>query len=602
MQALLFWGWLWGMGVLMLGCQSAPPQVAEPAAASDTLATLFEAYEAIGFAPVVRNDKAARAWADSTLAGLTLEEKIGQLFIVHLLERDVERLKRGQQVAAVSEYGVGGFLVSRVLGPNEVLEATQTLQQQSRLPLFFAADYERGVGRFANALTELPANMSLGATRDTLWAAVAGRLTAIESRAIGVNWLFAPVADVNNNPANPIINIRSYGENPEQVGQMAAAFVHQTEAYGVLTTLKHFPGHGNTSVDSHSRMGTISGTYSSFLATEIAPYREVLAAPQPPGAIMTAHLWASAVDAEPLPATFSRNVLTHLLRDTLGFDGIVVTDDVRMGALRNTFSRRERTLRPLLAGADVILTPADLAASIQLVKTAIEQGDLTEARLDQSVRRILMAKARIGLHRKRLVGGEPLTNLLRKPLGEPLAEAIAAEAITAVKTHAVLPLHVQQNIGVVHLTNYRGSTSIAAAMDSLDAALGLGDGAARVDEATTPVARARIRQQMKEKDVIVLALYLRLRSGRGDAGLPAREEAFVRDLIALDVPVVLVTFGNPYAVSTFLDADAHVVGYDQTIATVKAMARVLQGNALPTGRLPITVTPYRFGSGLPSLQ
>lgn len=602
MIVLRFKGWIGGLLICMLASCEPPPKAPKASTAADTLGALFSDYTALGFQPMPREIQRERAWADSMLQALTLEEKIGQLFIVHLHERDIQRLKRGLSVSAVSQYGVGGFLVSRILAPTDVLEATQALQQQSALPLFFAADYERGVGRFANALTELPANMALGATRDTLWASVAGRLSAIESRAIGVNWLFAPVVDVNNNPDNPIINIRSYGEDPTLVGQMAAAFVHQAEAYGVLTTLKHFPGHGNTSVDSHSRMGTISGTYRHFLATEIAPYHEVLTGLQPPAAVMTAHLWASTLDPEPLPATFSQNVLTHLLRDTLQFEGLVVTDDIRMGALRNTFSRRERTLRPLLAGVDVILTPADLVASVQLVKDAVERGELTEERLNQSVHRILVSKAGIGLHRQRFTDAGYLSTLLRQPLGEPLAEAIAEQTITAVQAHPALPLQASQKVGVVHLTNYEGSASIAAAMDTLAVHLAPVAASVQMDAATNPNTRARALEQMKDMEVIVLALYLRLRSGRGNAGLQAHQELFVRQLIALDVPVVLVTFGNPYAISTFAMAEAHIVGYDQTIATVKAMAAVLKGASLPQGRLPITITPYRFGTGLPSLH
>lgn len=595
-------GWLGLSLVFVAGCMQAPSQTPATPTAVDTLATLFEAYTTLGWQPVTMDQASAERWADSTLATLSLDEKIGQLFIVHLLDRDVERLRQDQSVPAVSTHGVGGFLVSRLIDPTDLLDATQALQRQSKLPLFFAADYERGVGRFANTLTELPANMALGATRDTLWGAAAGRLTAIESRAVGVNWLFAPVADVNNNPANPIINIRSYGEDPALVGHMAAAFVHEAEAYGVLTTLKHFPGHGNTSVDSHSRMGTIAGSYASFMVTEVAPFRHVLTQTQPPAAVMTAHLWAQALDEEALPATFSPNVLTHLLRDTLQFNGLIVTDDVRMGALRNTYSREARTLRPLRAGSDVILTPADLAASMGIIKTAVQRKRLTEKRLSQSVRRILVAKARIGLHQQRFTNAQHLEALMSRPLGEPLAERIATQAVTALKTHPSLPLDTTEQIGLVHLTNYEGSESISAAMDTLETALSPLATTHRLDDEPSAVTQARIKDAVHDVDVIVLALYLRLQSGRGKAGLRPQQTALVQDLLALDVPIVLVTFGNPYAVTTFADADAHLVGYDQTMATIKAMADMLTGQAEPQGQLPITVEPYRFGAGLQTLQ
>src|SRR5690606_24829544 len=197
---------------------------------------------------------------------------------------------------AVQDMGVGGFLVPRLLDPEEVFEETQRLQAATPVPLFFAADYERGTGRFNNALTELPSNMALGATRDTVLAAAAGRLTAIESRALGINLLFAPVVDVNNNPDNPIINIRSYGEDPALVGAMATAFVREAQRHGVLTTLKHFPGHGNTTTDSHARMGTVGSDFAELDSIELRPYRDVLTGPHPSAGVMTAHLWVPALD------------------------------------------------------------------------------------------------------------------------------------------------------------------------------------------------------------------------------------------------------------------------------------------------------------------
>ena len=581
------------------GTDAAASDVAAPTDAPDPVTRFFETHGMPSPAPPVFDAEAAAFWVDSLMAALTREEKIGQLFIVDLPVRGRDRLREAEALTAVRAYGVGGFLVRRLMPPRAVFEAARTLQKAAAVPLFFAADYERGVGRFDNALTELPSNMALGATRDTLLAAVAGRLTAVESRAVGVNLLFAPVVDVNNNAENPIINIRSYGEDPDLVARMAGAFVHEAEAGGVLTTLKHFPGHGNTSVDSHTHMGIVGGDAGALGRVELRPYREVMARPHPAIGVMTAHLWTPAFDPEPTPATFSRRLLHDLLRDSLGFEGFVVTDDVKMGALRGTYPLAERVVRPLEAGADVILTPEDLPAAIRAVKDALRSGRITAKRLDASVRRILRAKARAGLYAASPVDASALDTLLARPYGAPVARAISERAVTLLRTSPALPLHPRRRVALVQLSNYRGAESIGAAMeafaDTLAPAYLVHE---RFDREPAAAESSKILAAAREADVVVVALYLRLRSGRGEAGLSPGQDAFVRRLLALEAPVVLVVFGNPYAVTTFSGADAHLVAYDQTLASVRAAAGVLRGALHPQGRLPITVHPYPYGSGL----
>jgi len=535
------------------------------------------------------------AWVAATLESMTLEEKIGQLFITHLNGGGTAPL------SAVEANHVGGFLVPRLLEPRDVFAHVERLQEHARVPLFFAADYERGVGRFSDALTELPSNMAIGATRDPSLAAAAGRLTAIESRAIGVNMLFGPVLDVNNNPDNPIINIRSYGEEPELVGRMGASFVAEAQSHGLATTLKHFPGHGNTAVDSHTRMGVIEGDRAALEATELRPYRIVLGGESPSAAVMTAHLWIRAFEPEPLPATFSPVVLSGLLREEMGFHGIVVTDDVRMGALQTDYDVTERILRPLEAGADIVLTPEDLPRAIAIVKEGVRSGRITEARVDASVRRILTAKAAGGLHAAAMPERERLDVLMEEPKGAHIAKAIAERSITLLKSSTALQLQNAAEMSIIHLTNYRGSESIAAAMDLLDASFGVEE-SARYD-ADPPAREAQaLLARSAESDVVVLALYLRLQAGRGEAGLLPEQASFVHRLLERDVPVVLVTFGNPYAASTFRSADAIVVAYDQSLATIRAAARVLSGEQPAQGRLPITVEPFPRGSGTDAVR
>jgi beta-N-acetylhexosaminidase len=565
-----------------------------------SLDSLFSDYDREVVALLRPDTTGAASWVDSMMASMTLDQKIGQLFILNLPAPPSSRSRKDRAMEAVEDHAVGGFLISRTMDPRDLFEASHRLQERSSVPLFFAADYERGVGQHDNNLTEWPSNMGIGATRDLLYAAAAGRLTAIESRAVGVNMVLAPVVDVNNNPQNPIINIRSYGEDPTLVGEMASVFVHEAQSHGVLTTLKHFPGHGNTSVDTHSRMGTVPGDRHTLESVELFPYRVILSKAERPTAVMSAHLWIPALDEEPIPATFSRNALHHLLRDTMQFDGLVITDDVMMGALQNEYTLNERILYPLRAGADMVLTPSGLDESVRSVRRAVDRGDYPESQIDRSVRRILQAKTRAGVHRQPSPNRALFEYILALPRGQPLAQHAADRAATLLKNEGALPLRRTGRVLLVQFTNRENSPSIDAAMDLLTDEL----------EHTTEVVehrfgstlsasdRRRVEADAQDADVIVVSLYLRLVAGRGDAGLYPEQRELVRALADLQPPTVLTTFGNPYAVMSFEDADALLIAYEQSLASVRSVARILRGEQMPRGRLPITVGPFPFGSGL----
>ena len=292
--------------------QRAARLAAKRQAAIDSLLAPY-----VGLVPerILPSEAEVNYWADSVLATLSLDEKIGQLFVVDLKASWLVGARSLEQVAR--DWGVGGFHVPRNMAPRTVLSHTNRLQRVAKVPLFFTADYEQGVGQPSNNLAELPASMALGAAASDLLAEAAGAVTAMEARATGVNVLFAPVADVNNNPANPIINTRSFGENPALVGRMAAAFTRGAQRHGALATLKHYPGHGNTNIDTHVMFGTVRGTWEDLLETELAPYKVALA--ERPGLVMTAHLWVRGLDESEMPATFSSRAIADVLRDSLGF-------------------------------------------------------------------------------------------------------------------------------------------------------------------------------------------------------------------------------------------------------------------------------------------
>ena len=533
-----------------------------------------------------RDTTGAAKWVEETLSSMTLRRKIGQLIVARLALDRTDAQPRSSDTRAVTEHGVGGFLISRILPPERVAEEAARLQSLSDVPLFIAADYERGVGRFANNFTELPSAMAIGASRDTVAAEAAGRLTAVECRAIGVNLIFAPVVDVNNNPDNPIINIRSYGSDPELVASNANAFVRGAASAGVMTTLKHFPGHGNSEIDTHTSIATIDGSIESITATELRPY-ELAVETQDVPAVMVAHLRVPALDSAPVPASMSPKVM-RFLRAMVGDRTVLFTDDVRMGALQNDFPLARRAVGPLLAGADVILTPEQIAPAIDAIERAVRDGRVSVGRIDQSVRRVLAAKAALGMHRGAGPDFELMNDLAVLPYGQAIADSIALESLTWYRGSNQRADRGGRQL-LIQLSNFAESESIDEAMRVLANELAIpGSDELRVVGAPSPRDLSWPGRQQDYAGVTV-ALHLRLRSGRGSAGIVDGQQELLDRVFALGVPTTVLVFGNPYVADDLPAAERVLIGYDQTVATVTGAARVLAGEADATGVLPVAL-------------
>ena len=554
--------------------------------AADDLTQLFADFDPEIFSPPVRNYD-PDWWADSVLASMTLRERVGQLFVVrHQYYRRSSRLTP-KTLGDVQE-GVGGVIISRLLPPEKVKQQVSLMQQTAKVPLLIAADYERGVGRFSNNFTELPSNMAIGATGNETYAAAAGRLTAIEARALGVNWLFAPVADVNNNADNPIINIRSFGSDPEMVGNFATSFAAEAEGFGVLTTAKHFPGHGNVAVDTHSNLGQVVGSRQDLEEVELRPFREMIEG-DAVSAVMTAHLWARSFDNDETPATFSKSLLQSYLRGELGFDGIIITDDIGMGALAPRYSFEERILGAIQAGVDIVLMPDDLKKAIDLVVREVEAGKIDLKQINQSARRVLLAKSRLGLASEDRHFDNWYETLAKQPLGQSIANRIATESITVTKA-PVRRWSEIESICLLQFSNFRNSESVDEAMDTF--ATGL--------RARGKVSEARFVEGRRVSGVdcradetlehIVVATYLRLKQGRGSAGLSTSTKRLIADLGHEEERSSLVVFGSPYTANNLSDHFGHVVvAYDQTIASVGSILSELSNDGMGRGILPISV-------------
>ncbi len=558
-------------------------------------------------------DVAADRWIEETLARLTLRQKIGQLIVPWIggeyLAVDSDAHDRLREW--VQEYGVGGFVVS-IGPPLEIAAKLNVLQRLADVPLLIAADMESGPGmRLRGGVvlpygwdmgggTRFPPLMALGAVGDERLAYEVGRITAIEARAVGVHMVYAPVVDVNNNPANPIINTRSYGEDPALVSRLAAAHIRGLQEHGLLATAKHFPGHGDTGVDSHIDLPVITVDKERADAVELVPYRAAIEAGV--AAVMSAHIAFPALTGDSVPATLSPRLLTGLLREDLGFRGLVVTDALDMGGIVRRYGNGEAAVRALQAGADVLLMPPDIGAAVDAVERAVGRGDLTVERIDRSVRKVLAAKAALGLHRERTVDLDRIPEVVGGRAHAALAEEIAARSITAARDRdRLLPIdpgRVRRILSIVYTDDYDPLAGRAFHAELAERLAGVEVEVVRLDGRTRPEVLDSLLATAAAADLALVSTFLRVAAWRGEAAVAEPVAAFVERLAA-QRPTVVTAFGNPYVVTRFPGAGTHVLAWGQEEVTQRAAARALAGAQPITGVLPISIPPlHTTGAGL----
>ncbi len=417
----------------------------------------------------VKVDRDGEKWAQKTLKGLTVEEKVGQMIMVWSKGAFVN--VNGEQYAALRDlmlkYHLGGFglTVPTQMGllvktePYEAAALTNQLQRESKLPLLFAADFERGLSMRLNGGTVFPHAMAFGAAGKPEYAEAFGRITAEEARAIGVEWNWFPDADVNSNPANPVINTRSFGEDPKLVSDMVAAYIRGARQAGMMTTAKHFPGHGDTATDSHLGLAVVSGDRARLETVELPPFRAAIDAGV--DAVMVAHLTVPALDDAPdRVATSSYLIVTELLKNAMHFKGLVVTDALDMYGLMRLYTRpgvnpsSAAAVATVKAGCDMVIIPADVDGAYNGLLHAARTGEIPMAQIDASVLKILRAKASVGLHKARIVDIEALSRIVQDPQNLAVARHVADEAITLVRDNGkVLPLKAKKISGTNAVAN-----------------------------------------------------------------------------------------------------------------------------------------------------
>ena len=558
---------------------------------------------------------------------MSTDDKAAQLVFPGLdstfLSTDSDTFERLRELA--EKWHVGGFLVfggsepvpgvllnptygSVILGdPLSAAATLNRLQRVSPLPLLNAGDFEWGVGMRIRGATQFPRAMAFGAAGDKALTQQAGRLTGVEMRALGVHMDFAPVADVNNNPRNPVINTRSFGEDPSRVGEHAAAFARGLQDAGVIATLKHFPGHGDTDVDTHIGLATVPHPRDRLDQVELAPFRAGIAAGAQ--AVMVGHLEVPAVDdTRSQPATLSPKAITGLLRRDLAFDGLIVTDSMSMQAITKMMPSGDAAVRTIEAGSDVVLHSPDDRAAITALREAIAGGRLSHERIDQSVRRILELKAQLGLHAERIVPLDRVPDLVGGRAHREVARSVSERAVTLLRdTQGTIPLQVPKTARVLHLSvvDYLSNWRVAAPGRSFVPALTArwpGVTALELSDRSTAAELDLVRALAPRHDAVIVALYVRAASGSGRLDLSPEVTRLLTTLArasSAERPTVACFFGNPYVAGSLPDLPAALLTYDFGDVAETSAVRALSGDIPIGGRLPITIPNFAAaGDGL----
>ncbi len=536
---------------------------------------------------------------DSLLAGLTVRQQVGQLVIPWLSGSYTALDDSLYQVAArwVDSLEIGGLIIS-VGSPLDIATKLNALQLRSRLPLLISADLEWGAGMRVVGATAFPQIMAVGATGDPHDAYTIGAAAAVEGRAVGIHVNFAPDADVNNNPANPIINIRSFGEDPRTVSRLVAEYVRGLHEHAMLATLKHFPGHGDTETDSHIGLPVITAGYARLDSLELVPFRAGIAA----GAdvVMSAHIAFPALTGSNEPATLSAAVLTGLLRDSLRFPGLVVTDALMMGAIVARYGAGEATVRAFLAGSDLLLIPADADSAVLAMTAAVASGRVTRERLAQSVRRVLEIKRRLGLLERRTVPIDSIPLVVGSRRFQDAANDLAVRSLTLVRDvggrlHALRAR--PRRLALIAYADEQNSSVGALLTDLLRQGGDTVDffrlwpmsGTLSYDSARSVIARA---------PATVFVANVRPISWKGNIALPDSLAQLI-SLTDASRPTVLVSLGSPYLLNQTPTVRSYLIAWSGVRASERAVALALLGRVPIGGHLPTRIPPdYPLGWGV----
>ncbi len=571
-------------------------------------------------------DRDGEKWAEKTLRKMSLDEKVGQLFMIwvrarfyNLQDPDLLQLEQTIQRDHIGSLAMtvpvdGPFLIKT--GPYEAAMVLNEIQHQSKLPLLIAADFERGVSMRLDGTTNFPHAMAFGAAGKLDYAEYFGRITAQEARAVGVQWNFFPDADVNSNPANPIINTRSFGEDPQQVGNLVAAYIRGAKAGGMLTTAKHFPGHGDTATDSHLGVAKVSGDLARLKSVELPPFQKAIEAGV--DAVMVAHVSAPALEPDPNKVgTTSSAIVTDLLKKQLGFKGIVVTDAIDMAGVTRLYASNigRAAVDAFKAGNDLLLIPADLDASYKAMLDAVRSGEIPQQRIDASVLKLLKAKASLGLQKARLVDIQAIPKQVAQPANVAAGQQVADDAVTLVRDNGkLLPLKRSGTVssGLPYQAVEEVRNRVVAIILSEDLHSDAGRTLARqlrlrvpdanviyVDPRTAAAISDSILKAADQAQAVVAAVFVIPTAGKVIQGpngvtntvsLADATANLLENLLnhAAEKTVVLA-MGNPYVASDFPPVQNYICTFSNATVSEISAVKALFAEIPVRGHLPITI-------------
>ena len=574
----------------------------------------------------VRLDRDGEKWADKTLKKLSLEEKVGQVFMIWTRAQflNVNSPEYAQLRDNMNKYHIGSFAMSVPYDapflyktePYEAAELLNNLQHDSKLPLLIAADFELGLSNRINGTTAFPNAMAIGATGRLDYAEKFGRITAEEARAIGVHWNFSPVADVNSNPDNPIINTRSFGSDPQRVGDLVSAYIRGAHSDGMLVTAKHFPGHGDTATDSHLGLAKVSGDRARLESVELPPFRKAIQAGV--DSIMVAHVTAPALDSAPNSvSSVSPAIITGLLRHDLQFSGVVITDALDMAGLTRLYTAGigREAVDAFKAGNDMLLIPPDLDAADRAMIAAVQSGEIPESRLDESVLKILKLKASLGLHKARPIDPAALDRTIGRPENITAGQQMADDAITLVRQKGpVLPLKKTGTIasGLPYQGMAEVHNRLVVIIFSDDVRLDAGRVLERQIKVRVPDANVvytdpglagvlaeRVLAVTRAADKVVVAVYTSPIAGKmvSSSGKVQNSVSLTGDSAKLfnavigsaSAKTVVVAMGNPYLAKDFPEVQNYICTFSVAAVSEVSAIKALFGEIEIHGHLPVEI-------------
>lgn len=536
---------------------------------------------------------------DSILSKMTLEEKVGQLLFPAV--QPGRMTKEYLENKHFENYKPGGF----VLFGSSMMKTAQLireLQQYSKIPLLFAEDFERGVAMRIPGAKSYPFNMALAAANSPLLVYEMGKRIARDSKILGVNWNLSPVADINNNIANPIINVRSFGEDPEQVAELAIMMMKGLHAGGVLSSLKHFPGHGNTSTDSHTDLAVIKGTDEQFRSTELFPFRKCIE--KGAYSVMVGHLGVESQNTPDTPATLSYNIVTKLLREQLGFKGIANTDAMSMKAVSKYNKPGEAAVRTIKAGMDVIMASLDSKEAFIAIVAAVRRGEIKESRIDLSVRKVLQAKRWTGLFGSKPASLTEVSELDSEREVDEIARDLAIRSITLLKSNpGLFPLDKKKKY--FHLVikdgrDFPNYKSFLSELNSRNKNIDTWELPLKPDDTDLEI----LSEKLTGTKEVIVSVYLQIRNATGKINMEKSTIKVVQDLLKKGKKVILLAHCHPYILLNFPQVDVFLTNYGAEIACEKALAAAVFGENNISGRLPVSIpgTEFKRGSGIDLLK